>query len=151
MKKYSFLVLIFCFAFCVAGCASVVNPYSSDFTCPQMEKGKCVPIMEAYEESLKNQVITVEEKKDTPAKERSSLEESYRDLLFERMARLLKEPKTPLLAPPKVVRVMILPYQAEQGKEFYSARYVYVVVEDPYWILQNIVSLPPEEVVGETK
>ncbi|MEM3580389.1 MAG: TraV family lipoprotein [Candidatus Bathyarchaeia archaeon] len=128
------------------GCASVMNPYSEKFTCPQMEEGKCVSIGQAYQESVTGKPITLEEqKKEKPQSEYSPVEEVYRDALFTKLSQLLKEPRTPLLAPPKIVRVMILPYQDATGKEFYSARYVYVLVEEPQWILQNLLSLPAEE------
>lgn len=130
----------------VFGCASAMNPYSENFTCPIMEHGKCVPIQQAYQESVTGKPITLEEqKKEKPQPEYSPVEDVYRDALFTKLSQLLKEPRTPLLAPPKVVRVMILPYQDTTGKEFYSARYVYTLVEEPQWILQNLKSLPLEE------
>lgn len=129
----------------VFGCSSVVNPYSGDFTCPLAEQGKCVSIPTAYEESVKGKPLTLDEGKEVKKEGDSVIESEYRDALFQRLNKLLREPKTPLLAPPKIVRVMILPYRSGQGKEFYSARYVYVLVEDPQWILQNITSLPVDE------
>lgn len=100
----------------------------------------------AYEESIKPQLITLEEKK--PAKtssEYNPVEAEYRDALFQRLTKLLKEPKTPIVANPKIVRVMILPYQGDSGKELYSARYIYLMVEEPKWMLQNFIDFPPEE------
>lgn len=130
------------------GCASVMNPYSENFTCPIMENGKCVSIQHAYQESVTGKPITLEEqksKKEQTQMEYSPVEEAYKDALFTKLSQLLKDPKTPLIAPPKVVRVMILPYQDATGKEFYSARYIYTIVDEPQWILQNIKSLPVEE------
>lgn len=146
MKKY--LIFLVCLLLMGAyGCASVVNPYSESFTCPLMEEGKCVPIKEAYNESLKGYTLKLEETKDAKnlTKEYDPVQESYRTALFDKLTKLLRDPKTPILAPPKIVRVMILPYQDSQGKEFYSTRYIYLVVEDPQWILQNINTLPSEE------
>jgi len=40
---------------------------------------------------------------------------------------------------------MMLPYQGDSGKELYSARYIYLMVDEPKWILQNLTNLPPEE------
>lgn len=129
------------------GCASVMNPYSENFSCPLMENGKCVSIQHAYQESVTGKPITLEEQK--PKKEQlseySPVEDAYKDALFTKLSQLLKDPKTPLIAPPKIVRVMILPYQDTTGKEFYSARYVYTLVDEPQWILQNLKSLPLEE------
>lgn len=124
------------------GCASVMNPYEGDFTCPMNEQGKCVPLKEAYEES---RVLKLEEKTQPKNIPYSPVEEEYRDALFSKLANLLKEPKTPVVAQPKIVRVMMLPYQGDSGKELYSARYIYLMVDEPKWILQNLMNLPPEE------
>ncbi|MCS7215859.1 MAG: TraV family lipoprotein [Thermodesulfovibrio sp.] len=133
----------------LVGCASIMNPYHEDFTCPVMESGKCVPIQQAYQESLsKGHILSLDDKgnrKDVSQPEFSPLEDVYKDALFLKLSQLLKDPKTPILAPPKIVRIMILPYQDATGKEFYSARYVYTIVDEPQWILQNIKSLPVEE------
>lgn len=144
------LKLLVCVApLVVFGCASAMNPYSENFTCPIMENGKCVPISQAYQESVTGQQITLEEKKQKEQSDYSPVEEAYRDALFMKLSNLLREPKTPLVVPPKVVRVMILPYQDATGKEFYSARYIYTIVEEPQWILQNLKALPPEEERGQ--
>ena len=133
---------------CLTACAGTLNPYQGEFECPQAEKGKCVSIQQAYQESL----ISFDDKK-TPDKRKAKeqedfynpVESKYTTELFGRLSSLLKEPKSPIVVPPKVVRVMILPYQNGEGKEFYSARYVYILVEEPRWILQNLKTLPPEE------
>ncbi len=129
------------------GCASTMNPYSENFTCPISEQGKCVPIQQAYQESVQNYKITLNERterNDLLKQDFAPVEDVYKDALFNKLSQLLKDPKSPILAPPKIVRVMILPYQGENGKEFYSARYVYVLVEEPQWILQNLTSMPQD-------
>lgn len=140
------LLLLALIAFSISGCAGVLNPYSENFQCPVMEEGKCVPIRQAYEESINQpRYITLEEGKESKKPISSQLENEYSDALLEKLTRLIKDPKTPILAPPKIARVMILPYQDETGRELYSVRYVYLIVEDPRWILQNIKTLPSEE------
>ncbi|MGB9811442.1 MAG: type IV conjugative transfer system lipoprotein TraV [Dictyoglomus turgidum] len=140
------LLVVFLFLL-VVGCASALNPYHGEFECPQMEKGKCVSIPEAYNESIngvpkqKDKTLSLEE----PPRQTEVLVSQYQEELFKKMTQLLKEPKTPLVVPPRVVRVMILPYMSDDSKEFYSARYVYVIVEDPQWTLQNLLALPPED------
>lgn len=131
----------------LTACASTLNPYSGEFECPMTEKGKCVSIGQAYQESL----ISFDDKKKqavNQVKEDSvfnEIETRYTSELFGKLSNLLKEPKSPIIVPPKVVRILMLPYQSGDGKEFYSARYVYVIVDDPKWILQNLKSLPIEE------
>jgi len=147
IKKIVKFLLIGISLLCLTACAGTLNPYQGEFECPQAEKGKCVSIQQAYQESI----ISFDDKKKTKkttGKEEplyNEIETKYTTELFGKLSSLLKEPKSPLVVPPKVVRVMILPYQSGEGKEFYSARYVYVIVEEPRWILQNLKTLPPEE------
>jgi len=163
MRGYIFVLFMFCLL--VAGCGKAVNPYESEFSCPQPEKGKCVGIPEAYRESLQQDKIKdynlareafSEEKKreegkksDQQKKEStyvrdylllSPAERQYVESLYDVLTRLLKDPQTPVIMPPKIVRVLILPYQGESGKNLYSARYIYVIVEDARWVLHNILT-----------
>ncbi len=131
--------------FVLSGCASTLNPYHGDFTCPQAEQGKCVPIQEAYKESLdlsssqKKILLTEKENKNVSSSSDNSIPiaESYAESLFSRLQKMLSDPKTPVIAPPKVIRVLVLPY-TDGSKKFYDSRYVYVIVEDPQWLFQNL-------------
>ena len=38
--------------FALSGCATIVNPYEEDFTCPETLGGKCTSMSEAYDESI---------------------------------------------------------------------------------------------------
>jgi len=171
LKKIAGLTLTGLLAFLITSCGKVANktfnPYQSEFTCPQAEKGKCVGIKEAYQESLKQEKeeamkeysvvkeFEKESKKEANATSSylrgelllSPAEERYVESLYDTLTKLLREPQTPVVVPPKIVRVLILPYQNSEGKNLYSARYVYVIVEEPKWILQNILTnqLSPEE------
>ena len=187
---YMWLIVLLCLF--LSGCARVLNPYDSEFSCPQVEKGKCVGIPQAYEESLRGNKVNKEfkvDKKmllndrafdvslDTYGKNTQESQESkefnlareafsdqkksvsrdelllspaerhYVESLYDVLTKLLKDPQAPVIMPPKIVRVLILPYQNQDGKHLYSARYVYVLVEDPKWILHNILtsdSIPEE-------
>ena len=130
------------FAVLLGGC-SVLNPYRSEFTCPQKENGKCVGVDNAYYESLTKTKDKRENhesvKKDGPVKapvngtgQRSEL--LYQEEVFRKLTGLLKEPVTPLVAPPKVMRVLLLPYKGEGG-ELFMPRYVYFMADDPRWIM----------------
>jgi len=171
LKRLTGLIPVILFAFLITACGRVANkafnPYESEFACPQAEKGKCVGIKEAYQESLKQEKeeaikeysvvkeFEKESKKEANATSSylrgelllSPAEERYVESLYGTLTKLLKEPQTPVIVPPKIVRVLILPYQNSEGKNLYSARYVYVIVEEPKWILQNILTnqLSPEE------
>jgi conjugal transfer pilus assembly protein TraV len=42
-----------------------------------------------------------------------------------------------MLQPPKILRVLLLPYKGEDN-ELFMTRYVYVKIEDSKWILTDL-------------
>ncbi|MEM4134370.1 MAG: TraV family lipoprotein [Candidatus Micrarchaeia archaeon] len=143
MRKYLFLMFaLMLFSY---GCASTLNPYSGDFTCPQTESGKCVSILEAYQESVGQKRGTILSESSSAnntmmsnaVNEYSNYENLYSEALFDRLKQVLVNPKTPIIAPPKVIRIMVLPYTNGQ-KEFFDSRYIYLVVDDFHWVLHDI-------------
>lgn len=143
MRKISFGILL---AF-LSGCA-IFNPYNDDFTCPKTFKGKCVSPKQAYQESLSNTPPGAQEDQEAikPLKDLkedlnlkgSIIEASYQNALFEKLTALLKEPATPMIAPPQIVRVLILPYKGE-GAKLFMPRYVYIIIDEPKWVLGNLL------------
>ena len=174
----------------LCGC-SMINPYQSEFSCPDTFKGKCASVREVYmEDAAGKPQSRVEEKKEenpaaksgctsmnsvseadgpvtacsdaapvateTPTAGNPSLpvtgagnpEErnfnQYRSALFDKFSGLLKEPKTPIVSPPKVMRVLLLPYTGQEN-EFYMLRYVYFFVDKPRWILGDSVVADGED------
>ncbi|NKE70162.1 TraV family lipoprotein [Candidatus Manganitrophus noduliformans] len=120
----------------LSGCA-IFNPYNDNFTCPKTYNGKCVSPASAYQESLEGK----EKEEEGPLKrgsekELSLSEASYQSALYEKLTGLLREPTTPMIAPPQVMRVLILPYKGE-GARLYMSRYVYILIEEPKWVLGN--------------
>jgi len=61
-------------------------------------------------------------------------ESIYKREVNKKLSEMLKEPNTPLLAPPKVMRICILPYRGDQN-ELYMMRYVYLLVDEPKWVV----------------
>ena len=125
-----------------SGCSTVgeaINPYSADFKCEMTENGRCISMTGAYLGSLQKDPgaqgtgRTARARKNTkknaidpPASAAS--ETAYQEALFKKLSGLLEEPATPVIAPPKVMRVLLLPYKAE--KDLFMYRYVYFVVDD---------------------
>jgi conjugal transfer pilus assembly protein TraV len=126
-------LLLFISVISLSACASVMNPYKGEFSCPETSKGKCVGVPEAYEESADGKGTESEPEasgESTPSKEEAEYEiERYREL-----AALVREPVTPMMAPPEVRRILFLPYRGADG-ELMMTRYVYFFIEEPRWIL----------------
>ena len=128
----------FAFAILLGGC-SILNPYKSEFTCPQKENGKCVAVEKAYDESLAGK--TGKGERSEPLK-KDGLEKGadkrgallYQEEVYRKLTGLLREPVTPLVAPPRIMRVLLLPYKGEGG-ELFMPRYVYFMADDPRWIM----------------
>lgn len=149
VRKVKLFFFLTAFLTGLAGCAgNAVNPYNPEFSCPQAEKGKCVGIPQAYADSLKqekeeieNYYPSLEEKPSVKSKALQSEEKYiYADALFKKLTKILKDPETPMLTVPHVVRVLILPYRSKDGKTLYFSRYVYVITDEPRWVLENLLT-----------
>ena len=124
-------ILLALLAVPLAGC--MLNPYASDFNCPETDNGKCVSVADAYNES-RGMAVTGQ----------GLGAGLYQDAYFGRMAGLLNEPETPLVVPPKVMRVLMLPYEG-QDEELYLYRYAYIFTDRPRWILDDPLVKPRGE------
>jgi conjugal transfer pilus assembly protein TraV len=113
----------------LTGCGAALNPYHENFNCQAPEdSGHCVDTNTAYEEAagISQQV-----------KWKEANTEKYVDRArFERLAELLKEPQTPMIVPPRILRVLILPYKGDG--DLFMARYAYLQVEPATWVLTDI-------------
>lgn len=66
-----------------------------------------------------------------------SEEEIYKEQLYREMTSLIEQPRTPMLKQPEVLRVLVLGYTGDEN-EFFSHRYMYLIVSDPRWILDPV-------------
>ncbi len=112
----------------LSGC----NPYASEFTCPRTDNGKCVSVADAYAESLRPVPFDPDDRNDD--KRQITDDRSWQREMQKKVTNLLKEPNTPLVAQPNVMRVLMLPYRGDQN-ELYMLRYVYVFVDEPRWVI----------------
>jgi len=117
----------------LTGCASVekvINPYEENFKCRASdETGKCIDTPSAYKEARYPNIPV------SPGMPTAGVSEQ--DQRYQMVAGLLEEPQKPILQPPKIMRVLLLPYEGE-GEELFMTRYVYVKVEESDWILSDI-------------
>jgi len=119
----------------LAACNTVgntINPYKSNFNCPYKESGKCISMTGAYDESRQDKLQPTDPAKGLFA---TNGEKAYQEGVYKKLSGLLEEPKTPLIAPPKVMRVLLLPYRND--RDLYMYRYAYFVVDDFRWVLDG--------------
>jgi len=151
-KRY--LCVLSAMLFFATGCASVFNPYDSEFQCPDTDKGQCVSIPRAYEMSVSGDDpgnTNTNESKSPEAgtrlakaapetgnseDEAADIRYDYLNRKYEKMAALIGKPATPLVVPPDVVRVLILSYTGNDSHLF-GYRYVYFFATEPGWILSS--------------
>jgi len=65
-----------------------------------------------------------------------SSETIYQNAVNNKLAAMLKAPNTPMIAPPQVMRILVLPYKGDMN-ELYMTRYVYLLIDDPKWVVGN--------------
>lgn len=148
INKISFFLLGL---FLLSGCGGILNPYDSksDAICPKSSNGKCVSLIQAYEESIENKDKKTENKKvskiiksskeneiladDLKIPENSS--DLYQEALNKKMAKLINDPVTPIVVPPTAMRVLIFPYQS--GNVFYMHRFIHFLDNTPRFVLGN--------------
>ena len=123
------IFLLFLFPLLLNGCGAVLNPYHENFKCQAPEdSGHCVDTPSAYDEAVGiNQAVKGET---------VSTEKQIDAARLDRLSQLLKEPQTPMIVPPRILRVLILPYKG--GEDLFMARYAYLQVESARWVLSGI-------------
>jgi len=85
------------FTLLLSGCGVALNPYHENFNCQAPDdSGKCVDTKTAYAaEAVGINQLVKGGKENT--------EKHVDETRLERLAELLKEPQTPMLAPPRIV------------------------------------------------
>ncbi len=131
VRNCSFLLL-----FLLTACGPLqetVNPYNENFKCrARDDAGECIDTPTAYKKARYPELAPGDEVE--PA---TGITQEIQDNRYRLVAGLLKEEKKPLLQPPKILRVLLLPYKGEDG-ELFMSRYVYVKIEDSKWILTDL-------------
>jgi conjugal transfer pilus assembly protein TraV len=138
------VIVALCMLF--AGCGGIFNPYKSEFDCPMRDKGECVSVPEAYNVSMNSMPRDANSKSSSYSQKKPDTSNSAadpehinpRDIYQQEMAKKLtsyiRQPNTPFISPPTVMRTLILPYKAS-SKDLYSERYIYIVVDEPQWVM----------------
>ena len=128
-----------------SGCAEF-NPYEENFGCPGGDYGKCENVKDAYEDSFVDDQEKfspmVKTNKLRVAKEFDGPVYDYQKQLYAEMKGIIGEAETPMLTPPKQMRLLVLDY-VDNDKILYGYRYIYFVAEQERWILPlNQIQIP---------
>ncbi|MCL2791233.1 MAG: TraV family lipoprotein [Desulfobulbus sp.] len=121
-----------------SGCAGIkdaVNPYEENFRCKAKDSdGRCLDTLAAYKEARLPDNQQSEAGTDTAQVE-------ARNSRYKAVADLLEAPETPVLSPPRILRVLLLPYKGENN-ELFMTRYAYLEIEPSQWVLTEISEKP---------
>ena len=128
-RSFSLLLLVQFFS----GCGPVLNPYNEDFRCrAKDDAGECIDTPTAYQKARHPE--TEAEVIPTPAE---TAKQELQDNRYKVVSELLQEETKPLLRPPKILRILLLPYKGED-QELFMSRYVYLKIEDSQWVLTDL-------------
>jgi conjugal transfer pilus assembly protein TraV len=124
---------------CISGCAGVkdaVNPYEENFHCKAKDSdGKCMDTPTAYKEA---RLPDGQLSEATPNTSQIEAQNSR----YKALTDLLEAPETPVLNPPKILRVLLLPYKGENN-ELFMTRYAYLEIEPSQWVLTEVSEKKP--------
>ena len=135
MKLLSHVVITnsFVLLLLLTGCGPVLNPYNEDFKCrAKDDAGECIDTPTAYQKARYPK--TEAEIAPSPVE---TAQQELQDNRYRIVAGLLQEETKPLLQPPKILRVLLLPYKGED-EELFMSRYVYLKIEDSQWVLTDL-------------
>ena len=136
MKRWCICLLVLNL---VSGCASVkdaVNPYEENFKCRAKDsEGKCVDTPSAYKEAR------LPDNQGTDSSISTSRIEAQNSR-YKTLVDLLEAQETPVLNPPRILRVLLLPYKGENN-ELFMTRYAYLEIEPAQWVLTEVSEKKP--------
>lgn len=142
MKKlnvFGFLAMFLC-----SGC-SILNPYYENVECRKGENGgKCIDVQTAYADAVYTEAEDnmpvpppgVDLEKWEKQQEISNSAKTYQESVYKQITNLIEAPETPILTPPKILRVLVRPYEGNDN-ELYMQNYVFIQVDEGHWILSG--------------
>lgn len=137
MKQLLTGILILLFVSGCAGVKDVVNPYEENFRCKAKDSdGKCLDTPTAYREARLP---------DGQDIEKNSINISHveaQNSRYKALTDLLEAPENPVLNPPKILRVLLMPYKGENN-ELFMTRYAYLEIEPSQWVLTEVSEKKP--------
>ena len=156
MKSLS-IVLPLLLLLLLSGCSgfkSIINPYEENFKCrTKDDAGKCIDTPSAYKEARFPDANNADESAactnangdkipcHPPVSNTNKNQLTAQDSRYKVLTELLEEPDKPMLEPPKIMRVLMLPYKGESD-ELFMTRYVYLKLKESQWVLTDISEKP---------
>jgi len=144
MKHYKSLLILMSAAVAFSACTPLqdaINPYEENFKCRASDdEGKCIDTPTAYKEARYPDPevdMAIDGDPNAQLNGMNIKKLTVQDQRYKTLTGLLEQPKKPLLQPPKILRVLLLPYNGE-NEELFMTRYVYVKIEDSKWILTDL-------------
>lgn len=67
----------------------------------------------------------------------AAYDDMYKQSLYSELKKLIDDPKTPVVKPPKVMRILFLGY-TDSENQYLSYRYGFVFVEEPKWVISPV-------------
>lgn len=141
----------------LSACA-VVSPYDSEFQCNRnRDFGKCTDVQGAYTDALGGSMDDKHPVEEPNGKKKKSKDDSmasherednavaqanlnrYKSAEYRELAGLIEAPVTPVVAPPKVLRSLVVAY-ATPEKTLYLPRYVYFFVSEGNFVVGDYLN-----------
>ena len=153
--------LVVTLAAALSGCA-LFNPYDSEFMCSATDDyGRCLDVDGAYAEAVEGKKNTPRRKGKAPVDDdtaraqddarqaqENSAYSAYKDSEYREMRKLLEQPVTPLVRPPKVLRTLITAYPSND-RTLYTPRYVFFFADEGQFVIGDYLNtLPPADAPG---
>lgn len=114
----------------LSGCA-LFNPYDSEFMCSATDDyGRCVDD------------DTAQAQDDARHAEETRAYSAYKDSEYREMRKLLEQPVTPLVKPPKVLRTLITAYPSND-RTLYTPRYVFFFADEGQFVIGDYLNAAP--------
>ncbi|MFC3052348.1 TraV family lipoprotein [Kordiimonas pumila] len=140
--KYLTLTGLVCF---LGACSSTFSSYDSSFSCKNSDHGGCEHPGTAYQNALQNMEDTAAPResgeKAGDISGQGGSYEGYKGAVYKELQALIESPVTPMVAPAKTVRTLILPHtdRRDGDQRLYMPRYIFSVVEEARFVLEGTV------------
>lgn len=149
------IVVLAAVAASLSGCA-LFNPYDSEFMCSATDDyGRCVDVDDAYAEAIEGRKTPPKRKGKAPVDDdtgqasdqlrrtdETRAYSAYKDSEYREMRKLLDQPVTPLVKPPKVLRTLITAYPSNE-RTLYTPRYVFYFADEGQFVIGDYLNAAP--------